>query len=235
MSQYSLAGVLSSCRDVVGDNGTGKESVVRLEEFDGFDGVKTQFPLKTFPVMSGTVTITKNGSTLVETPPAPTGDYGVDYTNGVITFTVAPVTSPTRDSIYATYAFLNYADADYNSFIATAGHFIGVVGVGATTALQAASVVSLVVDAQIDALVLYVAHLYCKRKAVESAKKFGGSTGGLSVGVEVVTKAYEAQAKAYLDQATVMRDDYYKRRGAREAPSMGTNNWKGVRSWGPTR
>ncbi len=230
MSQYTLALVLASCRDAVGDNGTGKEAVVRLEEFDEIDGVRRAFTFKTFPIMAGSVVITKNGTPLAETT-----DYVVDYVNGVVTFTVAPVLTPTKDLIQATYGTTNYTDAEYYGFAVKAGLFIGIAGAGATVALQAASVVSQVLDAQVDSLVLHVAYQYCKRKAVEYAKKFGGSGGGQSVGIEVVTKAYESQAQAYLTDATEMRDDYYKRRGARNAPAMGTSSWQGVRAWGPKR
>lgn len=230
MSLYTLADVLSKCRQTVGDTAAGAQAVVRLEELSGINGTVKDFNLKNYPVKAASVVVKKNGTTLTLTT-----DYAVDADNGILTFVSAPVLSPTKDLVQVTYGFYVFGDTTYHTFIAGAARSCGFAPVGADDAAQAVSAVSLVPDQMVDALVFFVAALFCDRRATETAVKFGGSAGGQATGPEVMTRAFRQEAESWFGKAVQLRDDYYKRKGAREAPSFAIGNFTNIKNSTPRR
>jgi len=215
MSQLTLAQVVATSRVVVGDTGTGRAAMSRLEEPAGkVNGANKTFQVLFFPLTSAAnFELRKNGVVLAN-PAA----YTVDVNTGIITLVVAPITSP-RDILEATYTFVWYPDNDYYEFIASAGTMIDVVGVGATPILVAQDVVTKMQDVLYDAFKQFIGYYYNARRADENAHRYAAAAGGQSVNVDVVTKNFRDLAKNFYDNGVKMREDYYMRRGARNAPA----------------
>lgn len=215
MSALTLAQVVATSRVVVGDTGTGRAALSRLEQVAGkINGTNKTFQVLYFPLVStASFELRKNGVVLAN-PAA----YTVDLNTGIITMVTAPVNSP-MDILEATYSFIWFPDNDYYEFIASAGTMIDVVGLGANPAAVAQDVVTKMQDVLYDAFKQFIGYYYNTRRADENAHRYAAAAGGQSVNVDVVTKNFRDLAKAFYENGVAMREDYYKRRGAREAPA----------------
>jgi hypothetical protein len=215
MSALTLAQVVATSRVVVGDTGTGRAAMSRLEEPGGkVNGTNKTFQVLFFPLVSALgFELRKNGVVLAN-PAA----YTVDVNTGIITMVTAPVTSP-RDILEATYTFVWFPDNDYYEFIASAATMVDVVGLGANPAIIAADVITKLPDTLYDAFKQFIGYYYNTRRADENAHRYAAAAGGQSVNVDVVTKNFRELAKSFYENGVAMREDFYKRRGAREAPA----------------
>lgn len=215
MSQQTLAQVVANVRVVVGDTGSGRAAMSRLEEPAGkINGTNKTFEVLYFPIVTASFELRKNG-VILATP----ADYTVDLTTGILTMVVAPASNP-RDILEATYRFIWFPDdPDYYQFIASAATMVDVTGLGANPAAVAADAVTKLPDVLMDAFRNFVGYYYNTRRADENAHRYAAAAGGQSVNVDVVTKNFRELAKSFYDNGVAMRTDYYKRRGAREAPS----------------
>lgn len=215
MSQMTLAQVVASCRNLVGDSGSGRAAMSRLEQVAGkINGTNKTFQVLYFPLVgAANFELRKNGVVL-----ASPADYTVNLSTGIITLVTAPVNAP-MDILEATYTFYWFVDNDYYEFIASAGTNDDVVGVGATPMDVATSVISQLPDVLMDSFKQFVGYYYNTRRADENAHRYAASAGGQSVNVDVVTKNFRDLAKNFWDNGVKMREDYYMRRGARNAPA----------------
>jgi len=231
MSALTVAQVVASCRALVGDTGTSRDQFVRDERPQGDkDGVNQRFKTLYYPIPDLTrVKLFQNGTAVVQAaayPPA-TGEFFLDASTGQLTMGTPPAGTP-QDLLEISYPYTWYTDNDYHEFIAQSGRYVGAVGVGATPALVAASAVSKTLDDLMDSLMLFVGYTFNKRRADDYAYRFSSSAGGQSSQVQTVAGEFRALAQEMWDEAVKMRDDYYKRRGAREAPAFGISNYTGA-------
>lgn len=219
MSAQTLDQVVASCRAIVGDTGTGRNSLNRLEQPSGkINGTNKRFQVTYFPIVASSFSLLKNGAPLAD--PA---DYTVDLDTGIITLVVAlvPGTPPTgsMDIVEATYSFIWFNDNEYYEFIAAAGTSLDVDGLGATPQAIATDVVFKIGDNVLDALKQLVGYHFNNRRADEYAHRFSSSAGGQSVNVDVVTTNFRNLAKQFYENGIKSRDDVYTRRGKRSAPA----------------
>lgn len=141
---------------------------------------------------------------------AQTGITINDANMGMITITPAPATGFVVD-----YFFYFFADADYTEFLNDAARDL--MGNGDPT---------LITDALTSALLQYaLGHFYLAR-ATQYAHRYSSSGGQAGQSVDVVTKNFQALAKAAMDYARTLRNDYYDRLGQRDAPASSLVTFK---------
>ena len=231
MSAQPLVDVVKAIREMVGDTGQNREQTVRTEVPAGaLDGANKVFTLQYYPVTATGFQLYKNGVLLV--------GGGVDYTltmaTGLIVMVVAPVFS---DSLVASYSFTWFEDERYYEFIWHGAQRIGVTGdtSGATAEDRATSTLLRMNDGLMDALRLFAACEYCYRRATEAGHKTASSAGGQSISPQSITSQFEKLGKSFCDRATKARDEFYERKGAREAPATGTSKFDPILRWQPRR
>ena len=221
MSQLSLANLILAARRTVNDTGTGRSSLVTDEQMGGINGSSKRFSTLYNPIVAGTFEVRLNGA--VKATP---GDYSVDLVTGLLTMVVAPVVGPPMDILEVTYRFQWFADAEYEEFLSDSATNAGFPPTGTTMNARATSVAANYPDDRLDALLAYVGYRFNMRRADEFAHRFASSSAGTSVNVDVVTKNFRDMATKFLEDADSMRDNFYKRRGAREAPAAGVASFQ---------
>lgn len=237
MSLISLDQFVLDIRQDVGDTGKSRETYSRDERLDGVDGATKRFTLLYYPVAAaaspGTFDFelrkTHAGVTTLLTI---TTDYTIDGVNGIVTTVTAPAGGAGVDPIdelKATYHFTWYDDDQYYDFIDDSCMIVGTVP-DQTMAPQARAADALLKlpDGLMDSVKKLCAHAFYKRRASEYATRFSSSANGQTVNVDVVTTNFRKLAEETWKEGIQLRDDYYKRRGAREAPSFGLSAAKGL-------
>lgn len=221
MSSLALADLMIEARRAVNDTGEGRNALVRLEQVGGIDGTEKNFTLLYFPVVaptppatSGTVEVLKNGAALVEGV-----GYTIDYPGGLLKLAAAPVKGPPKDVIEITYRFYWYDDAQFESFLANAATSAGFPPTGSSSHARALSVAATFPDGMLDSLMAFTGYEFNLRRADEYAHRFSSSSGGQSANVDVVTGNFRKLAQDCHTLGIEKRDDFYKRRGARNAPA----------------
>jgi hypothetical protein len=68
--------------------------------------------------------------------------------------------------------------------------------------------------------------VFYNRRASDKAKEYASSGGGIGVQPQTPAQAFTKLALEALKQATQLRDDFYTRKGSREAPASGTITYK---------
>jgi hypothetical protein len=220
VSQLSLAELVTAARRTVNDTGSGRNALIRDEQLGGIDGIKKRFGLLYYPIVTSTIELRLNG-VLLATP----ANYSVDETTGIVTMVTAPSDGPPMDVLEATYRFLWFADEDFHEFIAEAAVSAGFPQAGATATARATLVAENYPDGMLDALLAFVGYHFNVRRADEHAHRFSSSAGGQSVNTDVVTKNFRELSKQFWDMGVTMRDDFFRRRGAREAPSVAVGGY----------
>lgn len=225
MSLITLAQFVLDIRQDVGDTGKSRENYSRDERLDGVDGTTKRFTLLYYPVAPGAspgsydFELRKthlNVTTLLTI----VTDYTLDGANGIVTTIAAPAAGDPIDELKATYHYTWYDDDQYYDFIDDSCMIVGVIPdqTLAPSARAADSLVKLP-DGLMDAVKKFCAHAFYKRRASEYATRFNSSANGQNVSVDVVTSNFRKLAEETWKEGTQLRDDYYKRRGAREAPA----------------
>jgi len=219
VSQLSIANFLDSVRRTVGDTGTSREATVRDERLDGVDGTTKRFTALFYPIKDMELRKTVGGVTTVLANPA---DYSFVADTGIITTVAAPQAGDPVDTLLATYHFYWYADADFYDFILDAFGMIGLNPTNQTNnsaSARAANVLLQCPDGLLRAVEMFSAHAFNKRRAIEYANRFGSSSGGQSVNVDVVTKNFRDLGDEFYTEGVAQRDAYYTRFGATKAPA----------------
>jgi hypothetical protein len=228
VSLISLSQFVLDIRQDVGDTGKSRETYSRDERLDGVDGTTKRFTLLYYPVMPGAspgsydFQLRKthlNVTTLLTI----VTDYTLDAANGIVTTVNAPAGGPSVDPIdelKATYHFQWYDDDQYYDFVDDSCMIVGVTP-DQTLAPPARAADSLVKlpDGLMDAVKKFCAHAFYKRRAAEYATRFNSSTSGQSVSVDVVTTNFRKLAEETFKEGMTLMYEFYKRRGAREAPA----------------
>jgi hypothetical protein len=235
MSAQPLAAVVKTCREIVGDQGTTRGQLIRTEKPEGkIDGTNKRFRLQFFPVQvvpPATFTLLKNGA-----PLATPGDYTLTAAQGIVDLVVAPVAGPPADILDAAYSWIWFNDEQYHEWIYSSAQHCGIYPpTTGDPAARAAAAVLAVPDGLMDALRLWVACAYNYRRADEHAHETNSSAGGQSVSTSSKTGQFEKLAKDFCDRAVRMRDDYAKRRGAREAPASANSGFNPILRYTPPR
>jgi len=137
---------------------------------------------------------------------------GTDYTKGIIQLTTGPE-APT-EVIYITYFSKWYLDEELDQALTEAQTFIGVSPVSDdVTALP-------VVDGLRPALLMYAKAIVFEANSTKTADNFNFSAGGKTENKADSAKQWEDKAEKSKKQAETLRDDFYTRKGQREAPAM---------------
>lgn len=246
MSVATLAGTITTIRALVGDTGAHRESMIRDERLEGVDGTNKRFTVLYYPIVTvATVpqfelrkTAGATVTVLTYVSGTPTGsEFTVDPDTGIVTVGTAPAANDPIEVLTATYKFFWYTDEAYNEFIVQASIALGFTPNMAltTAALRAAAALVAVPDGMLDALHKMAGHLFNKRRATEYATRFASSSGGQNVNVDVVTTNFRKLADELWDEAIQARDDFYKRRGGREAPAGAVGNYRPIPTYTPRR
>jgi hypothetical protein len=243
MSALPLAAFITQCRQEVGDTGVNRESMVRDERLEGVDGTNKRFSVLYFPIAPGPTVGTydfqlRKTVAGVTTLLTIVTDYSLDAVNGVVATVAAPAAGDPIDVLLATYHFLWYPDTDYYGFVIGAASIVGVnpTQTLGTDALRAADCMTKLGDPFLDSMRKFVGHLFNKRRAVEYATRFASSAGGQSVNTDAVTANFKKLADEFFQEGIQLRDDVYKRRGARESASFAIGAYRGTHpGWTPRR
>ena len=207
-----IAAAIVRVRASLGDSAASK--LQRFENLFKPDGVYRIFFLANFNVVAGTVYVTQDASVRSQT------GFTVDTANGILTFTVAPLSTLTK--FYADYNYYFATDAEYTEFVNQALSYLGIADItGVPQGLEAA-------------LIEYAKYAYYQKRATEYANRYNSSGGVAGHQVESVTKNYLALGKSAFTMASDLRDDFYKRKGKRNAPASGSFNYS-IDPWTPTR
>jgi hypothetical protein len=172
------------------------------------NGVLTQFRLQNANVVQNSVYVTMGASFRTQ------AGFTVDYANGIITFTSAPLLNVNPFSV--DYAFLWLVDSDYEDFLTQGARFVGPGDNSDPTAVS---------DGLIPAMLDFALCRFWKRRATAYAHKFSSSGGQAGQSVDVVTKAYNTLAESAYKSAKELRSDYYDRQGQKKAPASAVINY----------
>lgn len=227
MSQLSISELVLAARRTVHDTGAGRNALIRDEQLSGIDGANKRFSIRYFPIVdpvSPTFELRKNGTLL--TRGAGAGEYQLDAVNGIVTMGTAPIKGPPMDVLTATYFFTWFDDTAFYEFLADAATTVGFPPTGTTAATRAQSVATNFPDTMLDALLQFVGFHFNVRRADENAHRFPASGAGQSVNTDVVTNNFRKLAQEFYERGIAMRDDFYKRRGSREAPSAAIGSFQ---------
>ena len=198
-----IAAAIVRVRASLSDSGTSK--LQRGENLLKPNGTQTIFLLANFNVVSGSVYVTQDASVRSQS------GFTMDYPNGIITFTVAPVSTLTK--FYVDYNYYFATDTEYTEFVNQALSYLGIAAV---------SDVPLGLEA---ALIEYAKYAFYTKHATEYANRYNSSGGIAGHQVESVTKNYLALATTAFKMAADLRNDYYERKGKRAAPASGSFNY----------
>ena len=206
------AAAILKVRTSLGDTATGK--LQRNENLLKPDGVNKIFLLANFPVVDASVFVTQDASVRSQ------AGFTVDDANGIVTFTVAPLATLT--TFRADYNYYFATDTEYTEFVAQALSYLGMADISA------------VPQGLESAMVEYAKYAYYTKRATDYATRYDSSGGIAGYQVSSVTKNFLALAKAAFAMAADVRDDYYKRKGKRNAPASGSFNY-GIDPYTPIR
>jgi len=192
----SLIEMIESIRSEVNDTAT--SHLVRQETPNGIvDSSNKIFYTAYFPVSQ--IVVTVDGTQL------PATAYVVDADKGKIKLTTAPVTS-----IVVDYYFNVFVDGDITVWI---DHGCKACGFNGVQNIQQ------IPEPLTGAVEHYAISMACDAWARKYAEGFSWTVGPESVDKKGIAAEYRAQGDQAFKTATIMRDDYYKRYGKREAPS----------------
>lgn len=113
-------------------------------------------------------------------------------------------------TIMADYFFQLFTDADLSDFIAMAIDWMNL-GVTSTSQLQ---------PTQVRAVHFYAAYLACQGLIRRTNDLIDQAAGQVRANLNDIGKKYAALGIEMKNEATKMRDDFYKRSGQREAPIL---------------
>ena len=150
---------------------TSDRPALQKEEWTTTDGVVAQVALEHLPVLASPVPrVWKNNVLQTETT-----NYTIDYTNGIVTFLVAP---SVNDIVVIEYSSVVFSDDEVQ-------HFIDAAGGNATLAAS-------------NMLFAWAAD--AARVSRKEALSGGGGIGSMSISTDMRARELRASAQAYRDQ-----------------------------------
>jgi hypothetical protein len=193
------AAQIAAIRSLVDDTSTSHQGRAEIPQGQR-DSSRRVFQVLYYPIVSGSVYLTTGTTIRTQT------GFTVDLTNGLLTFTVAPV--GTENPWECDYYWQYLADGEYSTFLDQASYDVGF---SPTTTIP---------DGLINSFYLYAASHFYERMAARYASRFNSSGGGQGQSVDVVTGNFRKLSEDAKSKADFMKLEYYKRHGQREAPSI---------------
>lgn len=188
-------------------NSTRKENLRRSVNGDQVGGGNKFFILNNTRIVANSVTFISDGTILGAT------DFTVDLVKGIVTVAGA-VAAPVTTAI-ARYDFLRFLDIELDDHLTAGLRFLGrSTGVLSTDAPN-------VPEGLNEAFLHEAAANAFEELAARTANLFDASAAGKSINKASIKDHYLKLAKEKHEKAVQMRDDFYKRQGAREAPASG--------------
>ena len=178
------------------------------------NGANKVFQLDRFPIVPGSVFLTSGANIRVQ------NGFAEDDTNGLITFTAAPV--GTESPWYVDYNWLWFSDTEYGTFLDSASEDIG---------FNPTAIIPPGLNNALNAFAAY--HMY-EALAAKYASKFNSTGGGQGVQVDVVTGNFLKLANAAKDKGLNFLNLYYQRSGRRNAPAAALAHPR-IDPWTPPR
>lgn len=174
------------------------------------DGANKTFRLA-FPNPVAASIFMTYGSGIIRQP-AGAGTFAIlDQATGYLTVQPAGI-APDANLTPLAFDYFSqlYADADYQSMLDEATEWLGgVAGVDQAEGLYPAQI-------------RYALAAFYNRRASDKAKEYASSGGSIGAQPQTPAQAFTKLAQQAVAQAIVLRDDYYKRQGQRNAPASGT-------------
>lgn len=236
MSVQAIADIILDIRTDVDDT---PDTNLSVDEALGGkqDGTNTRFQSSHERVVDASAELRNNGTLLTKVPGPIIGptEYTLDFARGIWQVGTAPADINVR--LLATYYWVWFLDATYYEFISGAGEFVGYAATTAGNATaRATEVISKIPEGLLPALKAFAEHLQYRRRAAEWARRYSSSTSGQSTGgADQVTPKFDALAKARLEIATTLRDDFYKGFSKREFPVSVQTGTSGLGRYDPRR
>lgn len=203
----TAADLLIRCRtlidDLSGDKSVFKENLVRSNLGNQVDGANTSFKLNnnriSIVASVAVLQVSKDGGSYA----APAT---VDAAHGTFTLAAAPTTS-----LFATYDWQYFTDAEITDFLTQAGDFV-----------EAVTDISTVPVGLLDALVFKAASDACFALSARRAGLYDAAAGGKSASKGDISKKYRELAKDLFDRAVAERAAFWgPRKGEATAPAYG--------------
>lgn len=205
----TLPSLIVSGRRLVGDaadsNLQRNESLNNPDIGNIINGTNTVFTFVNFPAVSIV-------QALVDGAVVAAQYYEVDFTNGIITFDVAPVSTA-----YLTYYFYLMNDNDWTEFVTWA-----LQAVGASTGNPLTDVPS-VQEVLLPAVKMYAASLWASRIANQTGLWYNQKLQEREEDREQISAKYTKMAENYSKEADSQRDEAYKGQGKQFQPAFAIN------------
>lgn len=206
-----ITSVRTKIDDKPGDHSSFKENFTRGPLGNQVGTPNVSFQAMNKRITSGTLTVLIDGAAGAVTTTAD------GLLRGRFTTTTIPLTS-----LFATYDFQFFTDAEITEFLTAAGSFVGV------------SDIEDVVAGLVDALTFKAGSDACFALAARTGMLYDASAGGKAASKGDLAKKYKDLAKDLFDRAVAERTNFYERKGGRAAPAYGSTT-TGQRPYTPRR
>lgn len=188
------------------------------------NGIGTKFRVRHYPVLSVGIQIEDQLGTPFVFAPATS-----DLAKGLIDLTAAPVNPPSTE-IRITYFSMFAQDGMLKVFLQRGVKFVDVSStptadtdpIGTPEGLE-------------TAVIEFAKSLYYEMLSTKTADFFDFGAGGKTEGKSAVPQNWTELAKLAYAKAVQERDDFYKRKGRRNAPALGVSTPQDQRAWTPNR
>lgn len=200
-----LANVISSARIILDDTATSKFNL-REDLSKQIAGTNKLFYLDNRPTIATIEAVVSDGVVL-----ALTSGYTINAATGLITI----VGTAPAASLYVTYYWQDFTDANIQDFI-----YRGLAEIGSSSGQGNENTdLANVVEPLKKAVLEYACHLGFQALAAKTARLFAAGAGKKNIDKKQIYTNYINGAKEYWDKAELTKNNYYKKQGRQFNPA----------------